>query len=277
MSSIRLLVTGLCLAVLAALGCSNDPSTPAATTGSADVFFSLNVDGAPLQVDAMIYTNAAGTKYSIKNLRFIVSDLQLHTDTGKLIALKAVHFYDLADATTQLIHVANLPHANYTGVSFRFGLENSKNIRNKYPAIPPIMILPPDLGADLGYHYMQLEGAYEGTGTPSYGTHTGPRHLDGTNLNFPGVVDATAYDFSFPVNISFTPAHIHEGGHGELEISFDLNGWYSDHAPSDGVDTQYDFKAYQVVMGNLDAQGKLQANGPACFSATMIATGGHDH
>lgn len=283
MSSIRLLVTGFCLTVLVAMGCSNDPSTPAATTGSADVFFSLNVDGAPLQLNSMIYTNPAGTKYSIKTLRFIISDLQLHTDTGTTVSLKKVHYFDIGDASTQVIHVSSLPHANFVSVSYTFGLTTAKNTRNAYPAIPPIMVWPTGLGPDLGYHYMQLEGNYETDAvthaTAGYTTHTGPRHLDGTNPDYPGVTDPVAYDFSFPVSASFTPAHIHEGGQGELDITFNLNDWYLDHLPADGVDTQYDFKTLsnQMIMGDLNAQGKLQTNGPGCFSAALVAHGGHDH
>jgi len=90
---------------------------------------------------------------------------------------------------------------------------------------------------------------------------------------------ASARCFSFPVSASFTPAHVHEGGHGELDINIDLNGWYTDHSPGDPVDTQYDFKTLgdQMIMGNIDAQTKLQTNGPGCFSATLTAHGGHDH
>jgi hypothetical protein len=270
------------IAILSTLGCSNDPTSTAAPI-TADVFFNLNVDGAPLQLNSMIYTDPAGTKYSIKELRFIISDLHLHSTEGKTVTLKSVHYFDIADASTQTIHATGLPHASYESVSFRFGLTTSKNVRNAYPTIPATMDWPTGLGADLGYHYMQLEGNYETDAvthvTAGYTTHTGPRHLDGTNTDYPGVVDATAYDFSFAVSVPFTPTHIHEGGKGELEISFNLNDWYADHNPADGVDTQYDFKTLsnQMIMGNLDAQGKLQANGPGCFTATLTAVGGHDH
>jgi hypothetical protein len=278
-------MTALLLAGLAAMGCSNDPTTPpgGVTTGSADVNFGFTVNGTPLTLNMMNYTTPAGTLYSVKTLRFIISNLRLHTDTGGSVLLKAVHYYDLGDATTQTIHVNNLLHANYTSVSFTFGLDTAHNQRNEYPTIPAIMVWPMGLGADLGYHYMQLEGNYETDAnthaTAGYTTHTGPRHLDGTNPDYPGVVDPVALDFSFPVSASFTPAHIHEGGVGQLDITFDLNGWYTDHTPADGVDTQYDFKALsdQMIMGNPDAQGKLQTNGPGCFSATLTASGGHDH
>ena len=140
---------------------------------------------------------------------------------------------------------------------------------------------PTDLCADHGYHYMQLEGNYEqthGGATGGNTTHTGARHLDGNSPSYPGVVDATAHHFAFNVNAGFTPAHMHEGGLGELNVTFNLNGWYMDHTPGDGVDTQYDFTTLpdQMIMGDLDAQGKLKSNGPGCFTATMVTHGGHD-
>jgi MbnP len=273
MSSIKSFLIALLVSAIAVIGCSNDPTTPpgGATTGSADVSFGFTVNGLPLTLNMMNYTTPAGTLYSVKTLRFIISNLRLHTDDGKSVLIKSVHYYDLGDATTQTIHVNDLLHANYTSVSFTFGLDTAHNKANEYPSIPVIMNLPPG-PSGLGYHYMQLEGNYETDAvthaTAGYTTHTGP-------------VDAspTPYDFSFPVSASFTPAHIHEGGVGKLDITFDLNGWYTDHTPADGVDTQYDFKTLsnQMIMGNLDAQGKLKTNGPGCFSATLTATGGHDH
>ncbi len=282
MPSIRVLLTALCLCVLVALGCSDDPTTPPGedTTWTADVYFGFTVNGTPLALNLMDYSTPAGTKYSIKTLRFVISDVRLHSDDGKSVLLKSVHYFDVTDLTTQIIHVTKMPHANYVSVSFRWGLSTANNARDSHPQIPLLMVWPPDLGADLGYHYMQLEGNYEKDPITheigSYLTHTGPRHLDGTSIDFPGVVDATPYDFSFPVSASFTPAHVHEGGHGELDINIDLNGWYTDHTPADGVDTQYE-PSSQVIMGDLVAQGKLQTNGPGCFSATLTALGGHDH
>jgi hypothetical protein len=279
MSTTRTIIFAGLVLLLTCAACSDDSAAPADETIVVDVFFDVNVDGAPLLLNSMIYTNAAGTIYSIKDLRFILSDVRLHTDDGRDVLLKSVHYFDVADPTTQIIHVAGLPHADFTSASFTFGLDESKNVRGKYAALPAIMDWPPGLGPDLGYHYMQLQGNFEQTGgsTAGYTTHTGARQLDGTHPDYPGVVDAAPHHFHFAVNAPFTPAHIHEGGHGELEIHFDLNGWYLDHTPSDGVDTEYDFNtlASQAIMGDLDAQGKLQANGPGCFSVTLAAHDAH--
>jgi hypothetical protein len=265
------------LALCAVAGCSDEDPASSEPPISVDVYFNLDVDGAGLVRNSFAYTNAAGTIYSIQTLRFIISDLALHTDDGRTVPLKEVHFYDVSDASTQSLHATGLPHADYTRLTFTFGLDESKNVRDRYlhsyPALHAAMYWPPAMGPTLGYHYMQLEGDFKFSpdSTIGYTTHTGARQLDG--------IDPAPHHFFFAVDAPFTPTHIHEGGTGELEIHFNLNGWYADHLPADGFDSQYDFKDLpdQGIMDDLDAQGKLQANGAFCFSATLTATGGHDH
>ncbi len=281
MNTIRLIALAITLCVVGALACGSDTTT---NTEPIDVttFFDLNVDGQPLILNNLGYTNSSGTAYSIKTLRFVLTDIVLHDDAGESSKIADLYYYDLADASTQSFKFTGLPHANWTSVSFTFGLDATDNVRDKYIAKTQFhlaMQWPEILGANLGYHYMQLEGDYAtGPSTTSpYTTHMGPRQLDGTNPDFPNVVDPTPYHFDFAVSLPVTPTHIHNGGHGELTIHFNLNDWYKDSDAADGLDTEYDFSDYptQAIMGNLDAQGKLQANGRFCFSATLVAHGGH--
>jgi hypothetical protein len=66
-----------------------------------------------------------------------------------------------------------------------------------------------------------------------------------------------------------------------VTLHIDFNGWYKDHTPADGNDSAYDFHDLegtpmgQMIMGNKAAQEKLKANGPFCFTADMVAVGGH--
>lgn len=275
-------LVGLAIALgllLPAWGCGDDEGPivydePIETS----VFFDLNVDGQPLILNSPSYTNSSGTPYSIKTLRFVITNVVLHSP-GRSVKIADLHYYDLADPATQSFEYSGLPHEEWTSVSFTFGLDETDNVRDKYlnrPTFHLDMQWPSTLGADLGYHYMQLEGDY-GSPAQAYTTHMGPRQLDGTNPDFPGVVDATPHHFHFSVDLPFTPTHIHNEGRGELEISFDLNDWYADSDAGDGVDTEYDFSDYptQMIMGNLDAQEKLHTNGRFCFSATLEGIGGH--
>lgn len=280
LSSAVVLSTALALALA---GCGGDDPAAVEQPISVDVYFDFTVGGQPLLLNQMIYDNPAGRKYSVKVLRFVLSDITIHSDQGNHVKLKDVHYFTMSDPSTQTIHFAGgVPHADWNRVTFTFGLDEARNVRDNYVSMTKFhteMAWPTSLGASLGYHYMQLEGNYEvtpGGATAGYTTHTGPRQLDGTNPDFPGVVDPVAHHFYVDVDLPVTPTHIHEGGAGEVTIHVELNGWYTDHAPADGIDTQYDFTDYPaMIMGNLEAQGKLQSNGPFCFSASMEAVGGH--
>jgi hypothetical protein len=269
--------------LLGLVACGDDDPMQQEPPIEATVRFNLEVGGLPLILSTLPnYTNSSGTMYSIQLLRFVVTNVTLHDDNGTAFELADLHYYNLADPGSQSFERTGLPHTEWTRVTFTFGLDEIDNVRDKYTsrtAFHNDMQWPVTLGEDLGYHYMQLEGNYtDGPGsTAAYTTHTGPRQLDGTNPDFPGVVDPVPYHFQFDVDLSFTPTHIHNGGSGILTIDFDLNDWYSDNDAGDGVDTEYDFPDYptQMIMGNLDAQTKLQTNGRFCFSATLEAHGGH--
>ncbi len=275
------------LAALALLMCvaSCGDDDPVVVEDPIDVTtsFNLNVDGAGIILgSAPNYTNSSGTTYSIQTLRFVISHLTLHNADGGSFEIADLHYYNVNDLSTQSFTKGGLPHAEWTRVTFTFGLDENDNVRDKYLSRTQFhndMTWPATLGANLGYHYMQLEGNYStGPGTTAaYTTHMGPRQLDGTNPDFPGIVDATPYHFHFGVDLPITPTHIHNGGHGQLTINFNLNDWYKDSDAGDGTDTEYDFSDYptQMVMGNLDAQGKLHTNGRFCFSADFESHGGH--
>ncbi len=283
MTSKRLVALTVVLGLaMALLGCGDDGTGPAETPITMTTYFNLNVDGQSLILSQLPnYANSSGTMYSIKTLRFVITDVVLHGDGGASVKVADLHYFDLADPTTQSFEYTGLPHEEWTSVSFTFGLDETDNVRNKYLSRPQFhldMQWPSDLGANLGYHYMQLEGNYEtGPGTTAaYTTHTGPRQLDGSNPNFPGEVDATPHHFHFGVDLPFTPIHIHNEGTGELTINFNLNDWYKDSDAGDGEDTEYDFADYpEVIMGNLDAQRELKTNGRFCFTAELEAHGGH--
>jgi len=264
------------LAVLLAValaGCGSDTATSTDEPITVNVFFDFTVNGQPLLLNQMIYDNPIGRKYSIKTLRFVLSDIRIHSVEGDNVKLKDMHYFDIADPATQSMHlVGGVPHAEWESVSFTFGLDETRNVRDKYKSMTKFqqdMAWPTGLGANLGYHYMQLEGNYavDSLTTAGYTTHTGPRQLD---------TDPIPYHFYFNVDLPVTPTHVHAGGTGEVTIHIELNGWYTDHTPADGNDTQYDFTDYPaMIMGNLDAQAKLQTNGPFCFTASMESSGGH--
>lgn len=267
-------------ACLAIAGCSDDetPTAPVETV-NVDVFFDINVDDQPLQLNSMIYTNDAGTKYSVKTLRFVLTDITLHSTDGYSMEVSDLHYFSIADATTQTLEfTGGIAHKDWNRATFTFGLDETKNVRDKYINMVKFtqdMVWPTGLGPMLGYHYMQLEGNYElaAGGTSGYTTHTGAHQLASDPANH----------YHFSADIAVTQTHIHPGDTGELTIHVNLSGWYRDHDPVDGTDTAYDFKDLegtpmgQMIMANPTAQTKLRSNGPFCFSASLESTSDHDH
>src|SRR5262245_12704039 len=118
MMSTRSLVLAVSSALLLfAIGCGEDDTpvtydTPIKVTTP----FSLNVDGQGLILgDAPNYTNSSGTLYSIKTLRFVISDVTLHSAT-RAIKIADIHYYNIADPTTQSFQYSGLPHEEWTSV-----------------------------------------------------------------------------------------------------------------------------------------------------------------
>ncbi len=272
-------VVGSLVALSIVAGCGGD-STTAPQPINVKLLFDINVDGQPLQLNSMIYTNSTGTKYSIKTLRFVITNVVLHAVDGKQVKIADLHYFTIADASTQTIEVmGGVPHDDWNRLTFTWGLDESRNVRDKYISMTKFqqeMAWPAGLGPTLGYHYMQLEGNYEetpGGSTAGYTTHTGAHQVTGT--------DPVPLHYYFNVDLPMTSTHVHEGGTGEVTLHIDVNGWYTDHTPTDAFDSQYDWHDLegtpmgQMIMANPDAQEKLKANGPGCFSASMIAVGGH--
>jgi len=257
-------------------GCGSDDAAAPEQPITIHVMFDLNVSGqalGPDQMNQLMFTNPAGRLYSVTKLRFVVTDVQLHSTGGDHLKLTDLHYFDMDDTTSHEIHyMADGPHAEWNRITFTFGLDEAHNVRDRYIAMTKFhteMAWPAAMGPDLGYHYMQLEGNYEqspGGATAGYTTHTGAAQMG---------MDPAVHHY-FQADLPLTPTHVHEGGTGEVTLHFDLNGWYTDHTPADGNDTQYDFTDYPaMIMGNMEAQAKLQTNGPFCFSASMEAVGGH--
>ncbi|HEU4930178.1 MAG TPA: hypothetical protein VFU38_10155, partial [Candidatus Krumholzibacteria bacterium] len=96
----------LVLAVSAALlligfGCSEDDPVTYDTPIKVTTTFSLNVNGQGVILgDVPNYTNSSGTMYSIKTLRFVVTDVTLHSQ-NTAVKIADLHYYNIADPTTQ--------------------------------------------------------------------------------------------------------------------------------------------------------------------------------
>ena len=94
--------------------------------------FTHTVDGNSLEINQVIYANASGENYNIQTLRYLISDITLHSNNGSSVLLDEVHFVTISDTSTFNLTISNLTSANYSAISFTMGLDSLKNITDLY-------------------------------------------------------------------------------------------------------------------------------------------------
>ena len=197
---------------------------------SLNINFKHYVDGIELIANEMIYTNPSNDNYSIQTLRYLISDITLHTNNGDETVLNEVHFIDISIDSTLILNIPQINYQNYTSISFTMGLDSIKNITNLFlnENFFPSFVWPEFLGG--GYHYMQLEGDFN-TVFNGYTTHTG-----GTN----------GIDFSFNKIFSITDIT-------DININMEITNWYKNPEIFD--------LTTDGIMGDINKQTILKANG----------------
>ena len=201
--------------------------------------FTHTVDGLELVNNSMVYINEAGENYDIQTLKYLISEITLHSENGNSLLLDEVHFIDISDESTFSLNYNDVTNNNYTSISFDMGLDTAKNISNKYvnDDFHTTMFWPEPNGG--GYHYMKLEGAYNNDST-FYNTHTG------------GTMGAD-YSFNHVKNISLTVDN--DLGNVSANINMEINNWYN--SPN-----QIEFSSYGMgIMMNMMMQNNIKVNG----------------
>jgi len=202
--------------------------------------FSHHVDNQTVSSDSLDHTNEAGENYNVKTLKYILSDIKLLKNETEIV-LKDFHYVDINDPSTMFIESDIIPNGVYT-LSFRFGLDSTKNISNNYvnESFHATMSWPGMMGG--GYHYMKLEGAYNNDST-FYNTHTGPTTMVGMGQ----------WDYSFPVSFNMFNINIDNSTENlEYSIEMNINNWYANPntVNLDGA-----------IMMNMSKQMQLRQNG----------------
>ncbi len=146
-------------------GCKkNEDPPPVALSGT--LFFSIDhqVDGAPLKLNELIYTNAAGNEYLVTDVMYFISDITLYRNDGlqKMIGeWKDIFYVDEHIPETKTIQFFDkIPVGTYDSITFIFGISEAKN--KSYLFVNPpeaIMGWPEVLGG--GYHYMMMNGKWQ--------------------------------------------------------------------------------------------------------------------
>jgi hypothetical protein len=112
------------LLFVALSSCKEKSNTPA-ITGTAKVSFKNIVNGSSLVLNSGIYTNVFGESYSIKKLKYYISNVELSNSTVKAAQKESYHLVDEAMATSFKYDVAT---GSYTTISFLLGVDSTRNI-----------------------------------------------------------------------------------------------------------------------------------------------------
>ena len=200
-----------------------------------NIHFTQTINGNPLDINEMIYTNHSNEIYSVQTLRYLISNINLQAEDGTITLLDEVHFIDISIDSTLTLTLPEIANKNYISLSFTMGLDSTKNITNLFlnENFFPSFAWPDLLGG--GYHYMQLEGDFN-TVFNGYATHTGA--TNGIDFSFNNI---------FPVTINRT------NNIRDITINMEITNWYQNP-------TLLDFTT-NGIMGDIISQEILQANG----------------
>ena len=209
--------------------------------------FSHHANGSQLTTDSMIHTNAAGEKFNVKTLAYLLSDITLHNEDGSSILLKEIQYININEQSSLYFESDVIDNGSYNALSFRFGLDTIKNISNNYvnENFHSTMAWPEPMGG--GYHYMKLEGAFTNDSN-FYNTHTG------------GLMEM---DFSFSKSLDINGFNIDNDTENKgLMINMDLNNWYQN---------PHTINLAPAIMMDMTKQMQLMNNGMNdVFSVTYL-------
>ena len=196
-------------------------------------------------IDEKFYLN-------FSRLRYLISDLQLESEDGRLLNINHYHLVDLSDLSTLTITIPqSVETGKYKHLRFRLGFEDSDNKDGAYNDLNAASWnVPEQLGG--GYHFMQLDGKY-GT-DPDVIT-------DPFNYHFIRAVDATdpdkliLEDTSIPIDLGAVDLQKDV----TIHIDMKLEQWFKN--PVD-----WDLNTWNTtLMPNFNAQKAMHQNGQNVF------------
>lgn len=140
------------------LSCNKSSQTP---SGIVRLDVQHKVNGSTLELNKLMYTNAAGNQYLVTEVQWFVSKVKLQKSDGSTFVLKNGEpiYFDTGIPATLSQSFDKVPAGSYTGISFIFGLDETQNKSLRFTNPPESFMFWPDyLGG--GYHYMKLNGKW---------------------------------------------------------------------------------------------------------------------
>jgi len=225
--------------------------------GNVEIIFTHTVDNTPVQFNQLIYTNAAGNKYQINEIKYFISRIFFIDSKGNAVEIKqndGIHYVDCSLGNTLRWKIEELPPKDYTAISFVFGLDENDNISNRFVNPPECSFSWPDYMGG-GYHYMQINGKFlnkEGM-LQNMNIHTGIGQLYDENHEITQFVHNY---FTVTLPIAFS---VHSDNTITLTLNMEIQRWFD--SPN-----LYDFNEFGTgIMQNQRAQQMLKENGGNVF------------
>lgn len=213
--------------------CSEGPieePEPIPNTGHINFNFTHHVDQKPLQLDSMMYINAAGNPYEVNEVLYFISDVMLHCSTGEKITIndwKDIHYVELDIPSTLTWEVFDdIPVGIYDSISFIFGIPEEKNESFMFVNPPEDKMMWPDIMGG-GYHYLMINGKWldEAHEEQFYNFHMGIGQLyKGDEINFDSIY-AFVQNY-FTVTLPNSSFNIEKNTTRNIEIIMNIESWY---------------------------------------------------
>jgi hypothetical protein len=233
------------IALISIISCGKDP-------GYGTFILKLNhtVEGEPVEIEQLKYSNEAGHTYSVVNLKYYLSNIVLHEKEGGRFSYDKVHLRDINDPLTEEIVMEDIPDGTFTSLSFTFGLDEAINVDGGLDNTVENINMEWPIPGDQGYHYMKFEGRYDSLNTGvirSFNVHTGATKGNQNYIN---------------VTIPFSETLL-ESNSWMIDLNMDLHEWL--HNPN-----VFDFVNNERIMMKQSAQELLKANGATVFSINSV-------
>lgn len=242
------------IAALIILSCNNDDDDNTPVDVNLLFNFSQNWEGSSVSavdIGTTIFTNENNDELTIARLRYLISNIQLTNSDGVTTNVEGYQLIDLSDLSTLSFNPnLTVPAGNYT-MSFVYGFNEEDNVNGAYPDLNAASWnWPENLGG--GYHFMQMDGQYDvNTTIPKpYNYHNGTARVSD------GVFEQNFVEVVIPNSLEVRPGKA-------IEIIMDISEWYKNPYT-------WDLSVYDTpLMGNYDAQKKMNLNAGSVFSALI--------
>lgn len=213
MKSIKLSALALtAIVVLASCKKKTETADPVITPATANVTinFANEVDGQPIELGKMKYTNAAGNMYQVDLLKYYVTNIILVKSDNTELNLGNYDLIDASNLATCKVDGASVPNATYTKIKFNVGVPPSRNHTGAQDGdLDPILGMIWDWNT--GYVFFKHEGKYINSSSQT------------KNLAFHLATDRAFTSIEVPLSTSL----VVNGTDKKVYLKFNLNKLYT--------------------------------------------------